>query len=1189
MSIRACAWITPALLALTAVDCHALLELETLTSSVSGAVFATSPPGDTERFFVVEQAGRIRIVDLATGQVNASAFLDIDALVGSGGERGLLGLAFHPDYDSTGWFFVNYTNNSGDTVVARYSVGPDPDLADAGSALVLKTYDQPYSNHNGGWIGFGPDGMLYVSLGDGGSANDPGNRALNLNNPMGKMMRLDVDGAAPWVPADNPFIGQSVYEEIWAYGLRNAWRCSFDRLTGDLWMADVGQNAWEEISFQPAASAGGENYGWACREGFVCTGLHSCGSCNGFQSVDPVHVYNHSGGRCSITGGYVYRGSIGAIQGEYFFADYCSHDVYSLSWDGNTATVTDRTSELDPFSTILSFAEDENGELYILTGGTVYRIVSDECGSGGDCNENGTPDDCDIQEGTSEDCNGNGIPDECDIADGTSLDANLDGIPDECVDVGANDCENAPWILSGDWTFDTSTATTDGVAHASCQFDGQCYNDIWMKWLAPCTGTLEITLCGSGYDTDLVVYEGADCPFDDADLVGCNDDGCPGSGSPSWRSQLSVAVEQGTTYTIRIGGWGESSAGEGVLSLSCDGVVGCGNGIDCNSNGEWDDCDIEAGTSQDCNENGIPDECDIASGSSLDTDQNGVPDECEVPGFWTSEHFVSGTACAQCHNQGEGIYDDGGEDSSPFESWQATMMANSARDPYWRAKVQVEIDQFASEALREQLQQICLQCHAPMGVLESQFAGESDYLLSDLAGDPPGLEGVSCTLCHQQEPIDPMDPLNWSGQFTVNTEQQIYGPFNDVTTPNMEDVTGYAPAYGEHLGESSACVSCHTLLTPSLDASGTQVGVFPEQVPWLEQLNSDFAAETCQSCHMAERPDARPISTIPSGLTPRAPRADHAVVGGNTVMLRLMAANTEALNTLADSADFAAMAEKSAAFLQTAAQLEAWREDSLLAVQVRNLTGHKLPTGIPVRRLWLEVQAFDAAEQTVFHSGAPLADGTIAGQDGSVEPHHALIVDEADVQVWEGRMEDDTGTPTWSLLRANGWAKDNRLLPAGWSASGPWVSLTAPVGDCVTDSSYHAADSGADRTRYHLPESAVRAEVRLLFQGVNPRVVQAMEGSTHPEVLEFLAMWNANDPAPELVASATVYLGEMPELLIDRSASNILLSWEGGEELEVLRRVEGGAWTTLGLQSSPFTDSGAVGLYHLAEYRLQRP
>jgi glucose/arabinose dehydrogenase len=348
-------------------------------------VFVCAAPGDTERLFIVEQDGRIKI--LKGGTVLSRPFLDVSAIVRSiGNEQGLLGLAFHPQYSSNGYFYVNYTDNNGDTRVSRFRVSSDPDSADVSSEFNILFVDQPFSNHNGGMLAFGPnDGYLYISLGDGGSGGDPGDRAQSDNTLLGKILRIDVDGGNPYtIPPDNPFSGSpSVLGEIWAKGLRNPWRYSFDRATGDMYIGDVGQGDWEEIDYEPASGPGGINYGWRCYEGNHEYNTTDCSAPSAYQF--PVTEYSHSLG-CSVTGGYVYRGcAIPDLQGTYFFADYCSGNIWTFLYDGITVTeYAERSAELAPgggldVGGIVSFGEDAHGELYIcdLFDGEVFKIVPD--------------------------------------------------------------------------------------------------------------------------------------------------------------------------------------------------------------------------------------------------------------------------------------------------------------------------------------------------------------------------------------------------------------------------------------------------------------------------------------------------------------------------------------------------------------------------------------------------------------------------------------------------------------------------------------------------------------------------------------------------------------------------------------------------------------------------------------------
>ncbi len=382
---------------------HAQLTTELFVSGLDRPVYMTHANDGSGRTFVIEQEGAIRIVE-ADGTLLPTPFMDIDGTViggdSGGNEQGLLGLAFHPDYANNGKFYVNYTGSGGDTRIAEYQVSAgDPNIADTGTARIIMFYDQPFSNHNGGWVGFGPDGYLYISAGDGGSANDPGNRAGNLSNFLGKLHRVDVDGGDDFpadnnqnyeIPADNPFVGTAgAVESIWAYGLRNPWRTSFDRETGDLWIADVGQFSREEVNFAASGDTGGQHYGWRCREGFGSTGL-ACGATSGF--TEPVHQYTHGANGCSITGGYAYRGcELGDdFTGLYFFSDYCSGRIWTLDKDNGFANTLRFTAGFN----VSTFGETESGEMLVgdLFGGNVYKIVNpDNPDSDGD----GTPDSCD--------------------------------------------------------------------------------------------------------------------------------------------------------------------------------------------------------------------------------------------------------------------------------------------------------------------------------------------------------------------------------------------------------------------------------------------------------------------------------------------------------------------------------------------------------------------------------------------------------------------------------------------------------------------------------------------------------------------------------------------------------------------------------------------------------------------------
>jgi glucose/arabinose dehydrogenase len=392
-------------LSLFAYDAHAAVTTVRVASGLSMPVFVTAPPGDTQRLFILEQhTGQIRILDLGDLTLNETPFLTVPN-ISDGDEQGLLGLAFHPDYAENGLFYVNVTNGSGDTEIRRYSVSENPDIADPQSMLFTIGYEQPQENHNGGWIGFGFDEYLYIASGDGGGSNDnltghtagTGNAQDITNNLLGKILRIDVvvddfpddDERNYGIPASNPFVGVTGDDEIWAYGLRNPWRASFDMPTGRLYIGDVGQNQREEIDVQPGDSTGGENYGWRLREGMIQT--PTVGGPRPPGAIDPIYNYTRGDGAFQgfvVTGGYVYRGPIAELQGRYFFADYATERIWSLVYDGsdpsefdgtNYTELTDRTEELAPagfsINSISSFGEDAVGNLYIVDhGGEVFRI-----------------------------------------------------------------------------------------------------------------------------------------------------------------------------------------------------------------------------------------------------------------------------------------------------------------------------------------------------------------------------------------------------------------------------------------------------------------------------------------------------------------------------------------------------------------------------------------------------------------------------------------------------------------------------------------------------------------------------------------------------------------------------------------------------------------------------------------------
>jgi hypothetical protein len=692
------------------------LRTALVASGLNALVYLTAPPDDFNRLFVVEQnTGQIRIIK--SGTVLPTPFLNIGALISAGGERGLLSMAFHPDYANNGHFFVNYTNTSGNTVIARYTVSVDPDLADPTSALILKTINQTAANHNGGQLQFGPNGYLYVGMGDGGSFDDPFNNAQDPQSLLGKMLRLDVDAGPPYIPASNPFVGDpSTLDEIWALGLRNPWRFSFDRDTGDLYIADVGQNAREEVDFQPAPSSGGENYGWDCEEGFDCTPTNNGGygcACGDPDLTPPILDVNHSGS-CSITGGYVYRGcALPDLVGTYFFSDYCGGYVRTFRYaegDPVPPAVIDRTAELAPITgAIVSFGEDAAGELYIVTlAGNVYKIIADTgpvCGNfiieaGEECDDGNTA----PGDGCSDACQleatcGNGIieiGEMCDPPDGLTCDENCQEMPCE-IPIFTDDFEtDLGWIVvhetlaAGGWERGLPAGLGDrGDPIDDYDGGGQCYltgngagdTDVDGGPTRLISPVVDLSAASNMLDY-AYWYTRDDLDGDDSLYVHVSVDGGGSwvqvaehnTSASVWRTNrvlLDSFVTPSATTQVRFSV--QDNPNNSVIEAAVDAVrflVPC---PDCNSNGIDDTAEIAGGTTADCNDNSVPDDCDIAAGTSLDCD--GGPVGVAANG---AVNFLN--ICTGCHDS----------DGSGGPGFPGPNIRNRPRDFLWNKLLNAE-------------------------------------------------------------------------------------------------------------------------------------------------------------------------------------------------------------------------------------------------------------------------------------------------------------------------------------------------------------------------------------------------------------------------------------------------------------------------------------------------------------------
>lgn len=567
-------------------ECESFTPATQLVASGLDRPVQVVAPANDPRLFIVEATGRIKI--LSNGNVLASPFLNITSLVSTAPGDGLSSIAFDPSFGTNGRFYVSYTNTSGAHVIARYTVSGNPNLADPASATLLKNVGPAAVARSGGQIAFGTDGMLYVGVGDGGSVNDSSNHGQDTGSLRGKILRLDVNNPPSYVPSDNPFIDPGLpLDEIWLLGVRDPWRFAFDPESGDLYLADRGQNGHDELNILVPLE-GGENLGWRCMEGLQCTGLSGC-LCNGPTLNLPEFERTRGAGECGITGGLVYRGcALPNFLGTYFYADSCSSSVWSFRYqDGAIVDHQDWTASLTPnqgsLGSIVSFGEDSQGELYLVDGGgSIFRIVPQSgtnCGNG------------DLDPG--EQCDdGN-----AEVGDGCDPFCRIEPGP-------VNDrCFNALPIGDGTVTFDTAGALTDGPDEVDACNSGLILNiigsDIWYCYTASCSGTATIDLCTSGFDTILAAYDGCSCPSAPSALE-CQNDGC------FVQSLLELPVTACQSYLIRVGGFvGEQGAGSLTVSCTPDPIAN-----DCNLNGVDDNVDISCGTESDSNANLIPDSCE---------------------------------------------------------------------------------------------------------------------------------------------------------------------------------------------------------------------------------------------------------------------------------------------------------------------------------------------------------------------------------------------------------------------------------------------------------------------------------------------------------------------------------------------------------------------------------------------------
>lgn len=521
-----------------------------------------------------------------------------------------------------------------------------------------------------------------------------------------------------------------------------------------------------------------------------------------------------------------------------------------------------------------------------------------------------------------------------------------------------------------------------------------------------------------------------------------------------------------------------------------------------------------------------------------------------------SKSFTTSGSCATCHALSEratAMRDAKGRGIAPYDLWQSTMMANSARDPLWRAVVSVEVA--ATPSRKREIEAKCLRCHSPMAHTEASRAGVEiglDLLYGEGAKAQLALDGVSCTVCHQIQPENLGKAESFSGHYEIGTEREIFGPHAEPVTGPMRAFTDFTPREGQHVRKSALCATCHTLFTQAYDAEGELTGeTLPEQTPYLEWRNSLFNDEddgkgaSCQSCHVPTHDqDGKAIKTriahAPPGfdfpfVDPREPFGRHLFVGGNTLIPAILRDNAAELRPRASKEAFDATLAAAKQQLQSRtarlslADLKRDAQSLEFAVEVRTMTGHKFPTGHPTRRAWLQVVVSDAAGRVVFSSGSFDAAGRILGARGKplaaeaaggpTYPHRSRITSPDQVQVYESVMADAEGQATYLLVRGGSYLKDNRILPIGWKPGHPDAKQIQPVG-LGRDSDFKG---GRDRTRYaiKLPASVqgpVQVEARLLYQVLGSRYADELFRYETREVEAFKRYWSAADRRPVQVA-----------------------------------------------------------------------
>ncbi len=508
--------------------------------------------------------------------------------------------------------------------------------------------------------------------------------------------------------------------------------------------------------------------------------------------------------------------------------------------------------------------------------------------------------------------------------------------------------------------------------------------------------------------------------------------------------------------------------------------------------------------------------------------------QAPLPNVQTSMFAGSGN-CAICHSSdGVNVLTHNGQDVSMVTTWRSTMMGNSSKDPLWRAMVSAETDRFPF--LKNTIENTCTRCHAPMGYTQSEHDGNEFYNMDSLRLSTYANDGVSCTVCHQIKPDNFGQQASYSGHYKIDTTRTIYGPYQNPLTGPMVNMSNFTPVFSTHMNTSELCATCHTLFTPYLDNNNQIAGYFPEQTPYLEYKNSVYygTGTNCQSCHMPVITDSIDIATIPFWHTQkRSPFKKHDFVGGNHYMLEVMKNNIDSLQLTASAAQITETQQKALQNLRNGVSLSATSEiigDSIeITVVIQNLTGHKIPSGIPLRRMWINLQAKDQLGNVMFDNGRYNSDGKILGYDSSYEKHFDVINQGDQIQVYEAIMGDVDNERTYTLLRAAKYLKDNRIPPVGFTSGHISYDSTAIVGDALNDPDFNKTGgvegSGRDVVKYRFAKgnaTSVTVNTKLLFQTVMYEFADHLSHVQTYDAQKFVQMYNANPNIPVVAAEKEI-------------------------------------------------------------------